>query len=186
MPATSLSLGLIGSALIVLAGAAPAAASDFPSAAKFSITYTFTTSTPGSPIDVGGGRDLTVNRYLATMVNDAGGGFLHTTAGRCTNIRFTNRDQHTIDSKGYCNFKDDDGDLVYAEYTTGTPKPSKAITLVWTFTSGTGKYNGIQGTADATNSNNIDDTGAYQAAGKLTGSYKILRSVGASDVGMHD
>ena len=108
------------------------------------------------------------------------------TAGRCTNIRFTNRDERTIDSKGYCNFKDEDGDLIYAEYSTGGSKPSKAITLVWTFTSGTGKYSGINGTANATNSNNIDDTGAYQAAGKLTGSYRILRSVGVSDVGMHD
>ena len=68
----------------------------------------------------------------------------------------------TIDSKGYCNFKDKDGDSLYAEYTTDGAKPIKAITLSWTFKSGTGKYDGINGTAKDFNSANLDDEGAYQ------------------------
>ena len=156
-------------------------AEGFPSDATFALTYTFTTSTPASPIDVGAGRDLTVNRYLVTTLNDTNGGFLHLVAGRCTNIRFTNRLMQTIESKGYCNFKDGDGDVLYAEYTTGTPKPLKAITLEWTFASGTGKYDGISGKASDTNSGNVDDTGAYQAGGKVVGSYKI-RQGAPSDV----
>ena len=157
----------------------------FPTSAKFALTYTFTTSTPASPIDIGGGLDLTVNRYLTTTVNEANRGFLHLTAGRCTNIRFTDRKQQTIDSKGYCNFKDQDGDVLYAEYTTSGSKPIKAITLTWTFKSGSGKYDGISGTAQDFNSANLDDTGAYQAAGRMIGSYKIVRE-GVSDGNGYD
>jgi hypothetical protein len=159
-----------------LSCATAARAEPFPSASSFTLSYTFTTSTPASPIDVGEGRDLTVNRYLTTTLNDAGTGFLHLTAGRCTNIRFTNRQDRTIDSKGYCNFRDRDGDILYAEYTTSGPKPLKAITLTWNFKSGTGKYDGISGTATDTNSGNLDDGDSYQAGGKMTGSYKIIRS----------
>ena len=157
----------------------------FATSAKFSLTYTFTTSTPASPIDVGGGKDLTVNRYLVTTINEAGKGFLNLTAGRCTNIRFTDREMQTIDSKGYCNFKDRDGDVLFAEYTTEGSKPIKAITLAWTFKSGTGKYDGISGTAKDFNSANLDDESAYQAAGRMVGSYKILHH-GISDGDSYD
>ena len=168
-------LGLTIASAVVVSGAARAD-EPFPTSAKFALTYTFTTSTPATPIDVGGGTDLTVNRYLTTTVNDANKGFLNLTAGRCTNIRFTDRKAQTIDSKGYCNFKDRDGDVLYAEYTTDGAKPIKAITLSWTFKSGTGKYDGISGTAKDFNSANLDDEGSYQAAGKMVGAYRIVRS----------
>ena len=42
--------------------------------------------------------------------------------------------------------------------------------------SGTGKYDGIGGTATDTNSGNVDDTGAYQAGGKMVGAYRITRA----------
>ena len=166
--------------------ASASSAETFSSESKFSITYTFATSTPAEPIDVGGGRDLTVNRYLVTTYNDAGSGFLHLTAGTCVNIRFTNRDKRTIDTNAYCHFKDRDGDDLFANYTTGAPVPAKAIEITWTFVSGSGKYDGISGMASATNSNNLDDQGAYQAAGKMTGSYKIVRGALASEAGTHD
>ncbi len=175
MMSSRFQIAIIGLAAALAPGGLHAA-EPFPSDAKFSLAYTFTTSTPASPIDVGAGRDLTVNRYLTTTINDAGKGFLHLVAGRCTNIRFTNRQMQTIESKGYCNFKDGDGDVLYAEYTTGTPKPLKAISLEWTLMSGTGKYDGIHGTATDTNSGNVDDAGAYQAGGKMVGSYKITRA----------
>ena len=176
--------------LVLGCAAAPApctgATEQFPSEGKFSITYTFTTSTPATPIDVGGGRDLTVNRYLVTTYNDAGSGFLHLTAGQCINIRFTIRDKRAIDTNAYCHFKDRDGDELFTSYTTGGEVAAKAITITWTFISGTGKYDGISGKAAATNSNNLDDQGAYQAAGKMTGSYKIVRPNMASEEGTHD
>ena len=170
--------------LLVVVPAA-GAAEPFASKGDFSVTYTFTTSSPAAPIDVGSGRDLTVNSYLATTIDDAGRGFLHNTAGHCTNIRFTDRTQRTIDSKGYCHFKDVDGDELFAEYTTGVV-PSSAITVAWTFKSGTGKYDGIEGQAKGPNSNNLDDQGAYQAAGRMAGSYAIRRATTASQEGMHD
>ena len=190
--AFSLAAGLATALLSSTAPAQDKPAEDKPAQEKFattspfSITYTFTTSTPATPIDIGNGRDLVVNRYLTTTVNDAGRGFLNLTAGHCTNIRFVYREKRTIDSKGYCQFKDRDGDELYAEYTTAGQKPSDAITLEWAFTSGTGKYDGIKGAAMATNSNNIDDQGGYQAAGKLVGNYKIIRPGQASEPGLDD
>ena len=178
-------VGLALATMLTMTTAA-VAADPFPTAAKFTLVYTFTTSTPASPIDVGEGRDLTVNRYLTTTLNDAGSGFLHLTAGRCTNIRFTNRHDRTIDSMGYCNFRDKDGDLLYAEYSTSGPKPLSAITLTWTFKSGTGKYDGISGSASDTNSGNLDEGDSYQAGGKMAGSYAIKRSSSVSTEGTHD
>ena len=177
---------LPGGVATLLLAVSPAPADPLPSAGKFTLSYTFTTSTPASPIDIGDGLDLTVNRYLVTTLNDGGSGFLHLTAGRCTNVRFTNREARTIDSHGYCNFKDGDGDLLYAEYVTNGPKPLNAITLEWRFKSGTGKFDGISGTAVDTNSGNLDDTGAYQAGGKMTGSYETHRAGGIAGGGVHD
>lgn len=174
--------------IFALLGAAPALsiADSFPSSGKFSVTYTFSTSTPAMPIDVGGGRDLTVNNYLVTTINDADGGLLHHLAGHCTNIRFTRRSERTVDTSAYCNFKDADGDELFAEYATGGPVPIKAIVNRWKFVSGTGKYDGIQGTAVDNNTGNLDDQGAYQAAGKMVGSYRITRAAAASEEGTHD
>jgi hypothetical protein len=156
-----------------------------PYQGKFSLTYTFTTSSPAKPQDVSPTLDLTVNNYLVTTVNDAGSGFLHLAAGHCTNVRFTDRVKKTIDSRGYCMFEDKNNDRIYAEYTTGTPKPSDAIIIKCKFTSGTGQYEGITGEFDGTNSNNISkDATSYQAAGKFNGSYKIVRTTSQDTNGL--
>ena len=157
-----------------------------PSAARFSITYTFATSKPAQPIDIGGGRDLTANEYLVTTVNNDGTGFLNLVAGHCTNVRFTVRETGTVDTKAYCNFRDRDHDTLYAEYTTGTPKPSHAISNQWTFVSGTGKYFGVWGQAEDTNSNNLSVQGSYQAVGELVGFYTFVRPHAAADEGGGD
>jgi hypothetical protein len=173
-------------ATLTIFASSKAFADDIPYKGNFSLTYTFTTSTPARPIDVGGDRDLTVNTYLATTINDAGSGLLHNVAGHCTSIRFTNRKNDTIDSHGYCNFKDQSGDMIYVEYTTGAPQPSKNYTSKGTFVSGTGRYEGISGSFDGTNTNNLDTEGTYQAAGKMVGSYKIIGAGVGSVYGQHD
>ena len=152
----------------------------------FSVSYTLATPSPAPALDVGEGRDLATNRYLITTYNDAGGGFLHMTAGECINIRFSAREKRTLDTHAYCHFKDRDGDDLFTEYTTGTPKPAQAISTSWTFVSGTGKYEGITGSAEATNSSNIDDQGGYQAAGRMAGSYKINRPSAGGKPDTHD
>ena len=162
------------------------ATEQFPSKGKFSITYTFATSTPGAPIEIGGGRDMIVGRDLVATYNDAEAAIRDLTAGKCVNIRFTIREKRAIDSNAYCHFKDRDGDELFTSYTTGGEVSANAITITWTFISGTGKYDGISGQASASNSNNLDDQGAYQAAGKMTGSYKIVRPNTASEEGTHD
>ena len=78
---TWFSLALVGA----MSNNSEQCAEPFATSRKFSLTYTFTTSTPATPIDVGGGRDLAVNRNLTTTVNDANKGFLNFAAGRCTN-----------------------------------------------------------------------------------------------------
>jgi hypothetical protein len=45
---------------------------------------------------------------------------------------------------------------------------------------GTGQYEAVSGSFDATNSNNLDADGSYQATGKMQGSYRIVRA-GSSD-----
>jgi hypothetical protein len=95
------------------------------------------------------------------------------------------RTAKTIDTRGYCGFKDKNGDELFMEYTTGL-RPSNAIINTAKFTSGTGRYEGITGTMEGPNSNNIDLGGAYQAVGKFVGEYKILRDTSQLTYGLHD
>lgn len=176
-------------ALLVLMGVeAPVASAQEKSSTPDTVPviHTFATTTPAQPIDIGGGRDLAVNHDLTTSMNEAGRGFLHLTAGRRTAIWSVLRAKKSIDPTDHCRFKDHAGDRLCVDYATGGGKLANAITIDWTFTSGIGMHDGIQRTAHATNSNNIDDQGAYQAAGKLTGSPKIVRSKAASDPGLDD
>lgn len=154
--------------------AASSLAQDLPREGKFSITYTGVNPSPVKPVPFGKDREAVVGVSIMTAVNDAGSGLLHNMSGRCILLTVVDKAAKTQDLRGYCSYADRGGDQVFEEMSTPAPTglgvPAR---LAGKWTGGTGKYAGLNGEFEITNSGNIGPEGMYQAAGKKTGSYKL-------------
>jgi hypothetical protein len=169
------SLSIVAAA-ITLVPATACLAQDLPREGRFSITYTGVNPSPVKPVPFGKDREAIVGVSLMTAVNDADSGLLNNMAGRCILLTIVDRAAKTQDVHGYCNYADRGGDLVFEEVTTPTPTGlGQPARFVGKWTGGTGKYLGLTGEFEITNSGNVASEGLYQAAGKKTGSYKLDR-----------
>ena len=155
IPAITLGLALIAN---------PVVAQDIPSEGKFSVTYTGVNPNPTKPVAFGKDREVTVSPTIMTAVNDAGTGLLHNMAGRCIIVTIIDKAAKTLDTRGYCNYADRNGDQVYEEVTTPSPltlgAPAK---FAGKWTGGTGKFAGLSGDFEVTGSGNIGPEGMFQA-----------------------
>lgn len=162
----------LAAAILLAPCAAPA--QDLPKEGKFSITYIGVNAAPAKPVTYGKDRDAIVGISTMTAVNDAGGGLLHNMAGRCIVLTLIDRAAKTQQTHGYCNYTARDGDQVFEEVTMPTPTglgaPAK---FQGKWTGGTGKFAGLSGEFEVTNSGNIGPEGVYQATGKKTGTYRL-------------
>ena len=151
-------------------------AQDLPSEGKFSITYTAIVPNPNKGIAVGKEREAVVNAVTMTAVNDAGSGLLHNMAGRCVTLSILDQAAKTWEMRGYCNYADRSGDQVWEEFSTPAPltfgTPTK---FAGKWVGGTGKYAGLSGDFEITNSGPMTSDGPSQSAGKKIGSYKISK-----------
>ena len=154
--------------------ASPALAEELPREAKFSITYVGVNPAPSKPVPYGKDREAIVGVSVMTAINDAGGGLLHNMAGRCIILTLIDRAAKTQQTQGYCAYADRAGDQVFEEVSmpapTGLGTPAK---FVGRWTGGTGKFAGISGEFEITNSGNIGADGVFQAVGRKTGTYRI-------------
>ncbi len=168
-------IALATSGLLLLPSVATVA-QELPREGRFSITYTGVNPTPAKPVPLGKDREAIVGVSIMTAVNDAGNGLLHNMAGRCILLTIVDRAAKTQDLRGYCSYADRGGDQVFEEVSTPTPTglglPAR---YVGKWTGGTGKYAGLSGDFEITNSGNIAPEGLFQAAGKKTGSYRLDR-----------
>jgi hypothetical protein len=164
---------VIAASLLILPAAA-SLAQELPREGKFSITYTGVNPNPVKPVPFGKDREAIVGVSIMTAVNDAGSGLLHNMSGRCILLTLIDRAAKTQDVRGYCNYADRAGDQAFEEVSTPAPTglglPAR---FVGKWTGGTGKYAGLSGDFEITNSGNIAPEGLFQAAGKKTGSYKL-------------
>ena len=164
--------GLMATAVIV----SPARAQDLPAEGKFAVTYTVVNSNPMKAIPIGKDREVLIGVSLASAVNDGGSGLLHNMAGRCAGTSIIDRSTKTMEFSGYCNYADRGGDQVYEEYSTpgpqtlGTPPKIKGKWI-----GGTGKFAGLSGEFDITNSGPLPAEGATISIGKKIGSFKISK-----------
>lgn len=163
-------------ASLLIAPATGCLAQELPREGKFSITYTGVNPSPSKPVPFGKDREAIAGVSIMTAVNDAGSGLLHNMAGKCVLLTVIDRAAKTQDVHGYCNYADRAGDQVFEEVSTPAPTglglPAR---FVGKWTGGTGKYAGLSGEFEVTNSGNIAPEGLFQAAGKKTGSYKLDR-----------
>jgi hypothetical protein len=170
---TQRAIALLAASLLALPAGA-SVAQELPREGKFSITYTGVNPTPVKPVPFGKDREAIVGVSFMTAVNDAGSGLLHNMAGRCILLTIIDRAAKTQDVRGYCSYADRGGDQVFEEVSTPAPTglglPAR---FVGKWTGGTGKYAGLTGEFEITNSGNIAPEGLFQAAGKKTGSYRL-------------
>ena len=165
---------------ILLAGLgsipATAQAQELPSEGQFSVTYVFVNPHPTKAVAVSQDRE-TANNNIATAVNDAGSGLMHNMAGRCLSINTVDKKAKTVEIQGNCTYYDRDGDLVFEGFATPSPQSlGGAVKVSGRWLGGTGKYTGLTGEFDITNSGNLSTESSYtQSVGKKTGSYKISK-----------
>lgn len=168
-------IALVTASLLILPTAATVA-QELPREGRFSITYTGVNANPVKPVPFGKDREAIVSVSIMTAVNDAGSGLLHNMAGRCILLTIIDRAANTQDLSGYCSYADRGGDQVFEEVSTpartGLGLPAR---YVGKWAGGTGKYAGLSGEFEITNSGNIAPEGLFQAAGKKTGSYRLDR-----------
>lgn len=149
-------------------------AQELPSEGKLSVTYTGVITSPLKPIVFGLEREVIVGAPIMTAVNDAGSGLLHNMAGRCFLVTIIDRAKKELEAKGYCNYADRSGDQIYEEVTTAGAIPlGTPVKYVGKLNGGTGKFAGLSGDIEITNSGNFGPEGIFQATGKKTGTYKI-------------
>jgi hypothetical protein len=153
-----------------------ARAQDLPSEGNFSITYTAVIPSPNKGIAVGKEREAVANASTMTAVNDAGSGLLHNMAGRCVALSTIDRVAKTLEVRGYCNYVDRSGDQVWEEFSTPAPLTlGTPVKFAGKWVGGTGKYTGLSGDFEITNSGPMATDGPAQSAGKKIGSYKISK-----------
>lgn len=153
-----------------------ASAQELPSEGKFSITYTAVNPSPIKPVTIGKDREIAVGAPIMTAVNDGGSGLLHNMAGRCVFMSTVDRSAKTLDLRGYCTYADRNGDQISEEFSTPTPLTLGApVKYIGKWTGGTGKYIGVSGDFEITNSGPMATDGPSQSAGKKIGTYKFVR-----------
>ena len=121
----------------------------------------------GDIIDVGPDHSYWNADFWGVSFNEEGGGFLHNVAWFCP---------ATIDiidgnmsAKGLCAYTDQDGDKFFGEWDGTAPAGGEFSGMV-TYTSGTGKYEGITGGNDF-RCNGVGSHGQIQC--RQTANYKL-------------
>jgi len=143
---------LIAAGLLALPAVA-SVAQELPREGKFSITYTGVNPNPVKPVPFGKDREAIVGVSLMTAVNDAGSGLLHNMAGRRILLTVIDRGAKMQNVHGYCSYADRGGDQVFEEVATPAPTGlGQPARFVGKWTGGTGKYAGLSGEFEITNS----------------------------------
>lgn len=156
--------------LIALVPAHAAAEPALPKEGSGNTTSYYTGS--GKRMDAG--KEHAVINYdaLGISTNDAGQGFLHAMSWRCMGSVPATKGEY--EERGVCLIVDKDGDQVFGKYTASgrIGAPAKG-TL--TFVGGTGKYAGIDGTAEWTRTplRPVAADGTFHSVIKHTYKYKL-------------
>ncbi len=121
--------------LLCAAFGGSALAGDLPKQGTHSYSWTF--SGPYEVIQVGEDEWAWVAHYTMASWNDAGEGLFHNMSGDCIGVGLGEEES------GYCTYVDADGDMIFEAW-QGTGAGTGTDTLL----GGTGKYVGLQGTAE--------------------------------------
>jgi hypothetical protein len=154
---------------------APAAfADDMARTGEYTVIYTGINTSPIKPLPIGLNRALVPSHATMTAVNTAGSGFLHNLAGRCVGMATLDNDAKTVESHGHCVYADAAGDQIFEKY--DYPVQAQGVNLKGTaeWTGGTGKFAGISGDVQLTNTRLSAMTdGITQVSGTKKGRYSF-------------
>ena len=129
---------------------------------------------PMKPMPIGENRMLVMGHSTMTAVNTSGSGFLNNLAGRCIGMATLDNNAKTIESHGQCVYADAGGNQIFEKY--DYPVQAQGLDLRGTaqWTGGTGKFAGISGDVELTNTRMTAMTdGIVQVAGTKTGRYSF-------------
>lgn len=115
-------------------------AQNHPTQGSFDLTFTATDVSPSKRMPIGGGKEFLMITRAMTLSNDKGEPFLNNIGGRCQFANVFDTGAKTVEQHGFCTYEDADGHQVYekCDFVPGSPTNC-------TFTGGTGKYEGLQG-----------------------------------------
>ncbi|MCJ2052344.1 hypothetical protein [Methylobacterium sp. J-070] len=158
----------------VCVGISPVLAEDMPRSGDYKVIYTGVNMAPIKPIPIGGGRMLAVSHFTMTAVNAAGSGFLNNLPGRCVGMATLDNDAKTVESHGRCVYADAGGDQIFETYDYAVQPQGPNIRGKGEWTGGTGKFAGISGDVELTNTRLSAMTdGIAQVSGTKTGRYSF-------------
>ncbi|GJE36785.1 hypothetical protein [Methylobacterium persicinum] len=152
----------------------PARAGDLPAQGEYHIYYTGLNPSPTKPVQIGPQRSVTVSTSVMTAVNAAGSGLLHNMAGRCTGMPAVDAAAKTMESHGYSDYVDADGDHAYEKWDYPVQPLAQASEGTGEWIGGTGKFAGLSGriTIKSQRLNTLAD-GMVQVVGEKTGTYTL-------------
>ena len=149
-------------------------AEEMPRTGEYKVAYTGINMAPIKPMPIGENRMLSMGHSTMTAVNTSGSGFLNNLAGRCIGMATLDNNSKTIESHGHCVYADTSGDQIFEKY--DYPVQAQGLDLRGTaqWLGGTGKFAGISGDVELTNTRMTSMTDAVvQVAGTKTGRYSF-------------
>lgn len=155
-------------------GASAAYAEDMPRSGEYTVVYTGVNMAPVKAMPISANRSVIMSNATMTAVNTSGSGFLNNMAGRCVGMATLDNEAKTVESHGRCVYADAGGDQIFEKY--DYPVQAQGINLKGTaeWTGGTGKFTGISGDVQLTNSRLATMTdGIGQVSGTKTGRYSF-------------
>lgn len=169
----------LGVLVAVLTGPA-AFADELPRSGEYQVIYTGINTSPIKPMPIGQNQTVIPSQATMTAVNVSGSGFLHNLAGRCAGMATLDNEAKSVESHGRCVYADASGDQIFEKY--DYPVQAQGMNLKGTaeWTGGTGKFAGISGHVELTNTRLAAMTdGIAQVSGTKTGRYSFESTTSA-------
>ncbi|MGU3667920.1 hypothetical protein ACLBX9_27355 [Methylobacterium sp. A49B] len=165
---------LLVSVLMLCTSLSSAQAEDLPRSGDYKVIYTGVNMAPIKPMPIGENRSIAMSNVTMTAVNTEGSGFLNNLAGRCVGMATLDNEAKTVESHGRCVYADAGGDQIFEKYDYPVQAQGAGLRGTAEWTGGTGKFAGISGDVELTNTRLSPMTdGIAQVSGTKTGRYSF-------------
>lgn len=165
---------LLVSISVLCIGTGSASAEDLPRSGDYTVIYTGVNMAPVKPIPIDKNHAVAISSLAMTAVNARGSGFLNNMAGRCIGMATLDNDAKTVESHGRCVYADASGDQIFEKYDYAVQAQGTGLRGTAEWTGGTGKFAGISGDVELTNTRLSSMTdGIIQVSGTKTGHYSF-------------
>lgn len=168
------SLLAIAGAMALVVGPANGQNQALPNSGEFELTVSLTSASDGRAVAVGDVQMAEAVNQTVQVFNTAGeGAFLNYATGNCVTLRIVDLADNTVEFEGYCNYRDQDGDVAFERFATDGAVPLDAIALEGAFTGGTGKFETLTGTTQTVLFGAVQDREVTLVGGSKIGAFAL-------------